>query len=150
MAILDDRLTFKDYELICTGLPVSVLINSGPYTQKNKKIIDRKFPIIPSTNENLVLRLIKFSKPMTSSRVLMQFKLLGLREPTYEEAFNFGNQYLDSMDNCSIIFLHEPVRVRGFRRVTLIEKNPYEAAVYLFWKRFLWSEDDLFAAIVPK
>ncbi len=126
----------------------SALVKRGKYDWTDGAIGDELFPIAPHEPEEREIVLISFDEhDPTSEDVLAEFEKRGLERPTTEDALVFGVTYPDEQKKAPIVFFHEPVRVRGGRRVLVLRGYARLRCLYLFWFGARWLRRCDFAAV---
>ena len=135
------------FSITCGGERTSALVKRGKYDWTDGAIGDELFPIAPHEPEEREIVLVKFQHDPTSEEVLAEFERRGLERPTTEDALVFGVTYPDEQRKRLVVFLHEPVRVRGHRFVLVLHGLAGGRYLCLGWFDDGWRRSYGFAAV---
>ena len=135
------------FSITCKWVKASELVAAGRYDWTDGSITDKKFPIESHASQSRQIELVEFDHDMTSDEVLAEFARRGLERPTYEDALTFGVEHPEEQRKHPVVFLHEPVRVGGDRRVVVLDGHDRKRDLILGWFDHRWYRDYFFAGV---
>lgn len=86
------------------------MVVAGNYSMNwdNPLLTEKHLPMRPMRKGSLEIEFLEFDHDPTYEEVLREGGRWGLKQPRYEDAFFFGEQYPGEQSRGTIVFMHEP------------------------------------------
>lgn len=116
------------------GRTTEELVRDGGYKLVHSNINSRNFPVRPRHGYRDIV-LLEFDRDDISlEEVISEAEKLGLKRPTYEDAFYLGVEHPDVPRNQSVVFLHESrLDMYGDSYVLCLWNDPGYRALFTLW-----------------
>jgi hypothetical protein len=127
---------------------ISELVKRGNYDWFNEWITDDHFPTQPHAPVGRTIKLVEFDHDPSSEEIIQEFRRLGLKRPTYEDALQFGVEHPGEQCKHSIVFLHEPVLdPDGRLGVLALHMGVRRRGLGLYWFDVRWGRQCVLAGV---
>lgn len=125
-------------------------VRAGKYNRVDHKINGRNFPLRSRPAGKRIIELIdEFDHDPTSEEVIKEARKRVLESPTYEDVFDFGEQYYEEQREQPIVFLHDWQYLRGHRCVLVLRGCSFMRSLLLGWFDGKWPAYFAFAFVHP-
>ena len=136
------------FAITCKGYLASELVKDGKYDWHNELITDSLFPIQPHAPVVRKIEFVECDFDPSSEQALEELKRRGLKQPTKEDALEFGKEHPKEQRKRPIVFLHKPVLdPNGSRRVLVLDEDDGERNLRLGRFDDRWPRHDVFAGV---